>query len=87
MNIVGIRELKTHTSEIMRRVRERGGVIEISYHGEVIARLVPVSPPIPTAGAAAALIADLDRLAAEISAGWPDEVTATDAIRDARRDL
>lgn len=39
---VSVRELKTHLSEYLRRVR-RGESVEVTSHGEVIARLVP--PP------------------------------------------
>lgn len=41
MSSVGIRELKEHTSEIMRRVREDGETIEVTRRGEVIAKIVP----------------------------------------------
>ena len=86
MAAVGIRELKTNTSEIVRRVRERGEIIDITYHGEVVARLVPVQPP-PAPEATAAVLADLDQLAAEIAAAWPSGVSAVEAVRDVRREL
>lgn len=87
MTEVGIRELKASASEIVRRVRERGEVVDITYHGEVVARLVPVRPPVPTPGDVAALLTDMDQLAAEVSANWPAEVSAIEAIRDVRREL
>ena len=87
MSEVGIRELKASTSEIVRRVRERGEVVDITYHGEVVARLVPVRPPVPVPGDVAALLTDMDQLAAEISAAWPAGVSAVDAVRDVRREL
>lgn len=87
MSDVGIRELKANTSEIVRRVRERGEIIDITYHGEVVARLVPVQPPSTPPDVMAALLADLDQLAAEIAAAWPEGVSAVDAVREARRDL
>jgi prevent-host-death family protein len=48
MIVVGIRELKQHASELVRRVWEGGQEITITYHGKVVARLVPVptfAPP------------------------------------------
>ncbi len=87
MVTVGIRELKQQTSKILRRVREEGEIIEITYHGETIARLVPVTPPEPSSEKMAAIWADLDQLTAEISAKWPEGVSAVDAIRDVRREL
>lgn len=87
MSTVGVRELKQETSKILRRVREEGETIEITYHGEVVARLVPVSPPEPPDEKIAAVLADLDALSAEISAKWPEGVSALDAVHDVRRDL
>jgi prevent-host-death family protein len=87
MITVGIRELKQQTSKILRRVREEGEIIEITYHGEVIARLVPVNPPAPSNEEMSATWADLDQLTAEISAKWPEGVSAVEAVREGRRDL
>ena len=87
MSDVGIRELKANTSEIVRRVRERGEIVDITYHGEVVARLVPARPALPAANKVAALLVDLDQLAAEIGAAWPKGVSEQDAIEDVRREL
>lgn len=86
MVTVGVRELKQHTSRLLRRVREEGAIIEVTYHGEVIARLVPVAPPAAERDVGA-IWADLDQLTAEISAKWPEGVSAVEAVRDVRRDL
>lgn len=87
MVTVGVRELKQHTSKLLRRVREEGEIIEVTYHGEVIARLVPVHPPAATVRNMAAIWADLDQLTAEISAKWPEGVSAVEAVREVRREL
>jgi prevent-host-death family protein len=83
MVTVGIRELKQHTSRLLRRVHEEGAIIEVTYHGKVIARLVPVTAERDVG----AIWADLDQLTAEISAKWPEGVSAVEAVRDVRRDL
>lgn len=87
MLTVGVRELKQETSKILRRVREKGETIAITYHGEVVARLVPVAPPKPTDEEIAAILTNLEALSAEISAKWPEGVSALDAINDVRREL
>jgi len=87
MVTVGVRELKQQTSKILRRVREDGETIGITYHGETIARLVPVTPPEPSNEKMAAILADLEDLSAEISAKWPEGVSALDAVNDIRREL
>ena len=35
MAAIGIRELKQTTSKVLRRVRERGEEIDVTYRGEV----------------------------------------------------
>jgi prevent-host-death family protein len=87
MVTIGIRELKQQTSKVLRRVREKGETVEITYRGEAIARLVPINPPLLSKEALAAAWADLDQLTAEINAKWPEGVSAVDAIREVRREL
>ncbi len=38
-------EAKARFSEILRRVRERGETVIVSYHGEPVAEIRPVTPP------------------------------------------
>ena len=81
MVTVGIRELKQKTSELIRRVHDRGDEIRVTYHGRIVARIIPVSPVIE---AAAPAWADLDRLAAEIGKRWPEGVSAIEAVAEGR---
>lgn len=39
---IGIRELKARAPQVVREVRETGEAVDITYHGEVVARLTPV---------------------------------------------
>jgi prevent-host-death family protein len=84
MESVGVRELKAQTSQILRRVRDKGETVEITYHGRVIARLVPAHEPEPKAPTMADVWRDLDELTKEISKYWPKGVSALDAIREDR---
>ncbi len=86
MRSIAVRELKEHTGAILRRVREQGEELEITYHGRPIARLIPIRST-ATSATLAPIWADLDRLAAEIGARWPAEVTAAEAVREGRREL
>ena len=87
MVTVGVRELKQQLSRLLRLVRDEGEMVEITYRGEPVARLVPVNPPAPAPEEMEAILADLEQLAAEISAEWPEGVSALDAVNDVRRDL
>ncbi len=83
MVTVGIRELKQQASELVRMVRETGKEVQVTYHGEVVALLIPVKRTQKKDEAKA--WAKLDNLAAEIGARWPKGVSAVDAVTEARR--
>jgi prevent-host-death family protein len=83
MVTVGIRELKQQASELVRMVRETGKEVQITYHGQVVALLIPVKRTHKRDEAAA--WANLDSLAAQIGARWPKDVSAAEAAAEARR--
>ena len=87
MSAIGVRELKEHASQVLRRVRERGEEIDVTHHGRVIARLVPVSRERPRPRGSAAVWSTLDRVAREIGARWPRGRSAAQAVREGRREL
>ncbi|MEJ2262088.1 MAG: type II toxin-antitoxin system prevent-host-death family antitoxin [Anaerolineales bacterium] len=83
MLTVGVRELKQRASELIRMVREEGSEIQVTYRGEVVALLIPVTRSTPQAEAQT--WAEIDHLAAEIGARWPAGVSAAEAISESRR--
>lgn len=85
MRSIGVRELKEHLSEVLREVQD-GETVEVTNRGQVIARVIPVRRPKPDLQKVRAALADIDRLAAEISAHWPAGVSALDAVHDVRGD-
>ena len=87
MESVGIRELSQHTSEIIRRVREKQEEVAITSRGRVVARIVPERDEEELRQGDAEIWRDLRRLGKEISAKWPKGVSAVEAIREQRRDL
>ena len=84
MVTVGVRELKQQTSELIRMVRETGKQVQVTYHGKVVALLVPVESAINPDSEKGAWD-ELDSLAAEIGARWPKGVSASDAVSETRR--
>ncbi len=84
MVTVGIRELKQQASELIRKVREEGAEVQITYHGKVVALLVPVAEVDQTEQEAKAWM-EIDNLAAEIGARWPKGLSASQAIAEDRR--
>ncbi len=83
MQTVGIRELKQRASELIRMVREEGSEIQVTYRGEVVALLIPVTHPTPEEEAQS--WAEIDHLAAEIGARWPAGLSAAQAVAESRR--
>jgi len=73
---IGIRELKARTSAVIREVRLRGDEIDITHHGRVVARLVPVAAPRHPPRRSAAVWSTLDRVAREVGRRWPKGVSA-----------
>ncbi len=86
METIGIRDLKECACEIVRRVRDDGEVFEVSYHGRVIARLVPVTQP-ETKDALTNFSADWEKLTEAIGDHWPEGVSAVEAVREGRQEL
>ena len=88
MKALEVSELQERISEILRLVEEEGETVEVTKRGEVIAHLVPVRKPQQSVEQTDdAVWTDLERLAVEISANWPSNVSAVDAVRDVRCEL
>ena len=82
-----VRELKERIDKILRMFQE-GEPIEVTDHGKVIAQVVPVSEPEqPVKRDTSEAWENLKRLSTELSAHWPKDVTAFDAVRDVRCEL
>ena len=84
---VGVRQLKQQASNLLRRVRERGEVVSITYRGKVVARLIPVANENERLAETSRVWAELDALADEIAAHWPEGKSAAEAVQEQRRDL
>jgi prevent-host-death family protein len=84
---VGVRELREDLSKLLQRVREEGEVIEVTIHGEPVARVIPMKRPSPVAEELSKQWVELDQLAAEISAKWKGDSDAVEAVREQRREL
>ena len=84
MRTVGIRELRQHTSEILREV-QAGQVIDVTNRGATIARLIPVQHTALSNYEINGMLEDIDSLAAEISARWPKGLSVQDIMNDVRQ--
>jgi antitoxin (DNA-binding transcriptional repressor) of toxin-antitoxin stability system len=86
---VGVRELKTHASEIVRNVRERRARYIITYRERPVGILAPLETapesegPIGEPGTGA--WDELTRLGEEIGRGWQSPLTAVELLSEMRR--
>lgn len=83
MTTVGIRELKAHTSDVMRRV-EAGETIEITNHGRIVARIMPPALTKEEIEQSLALLDDMEHQAQAIE--WPQGSTVDHIMNDLRRE-
>ncbi len=83
----GVRDLKTHASQIIKRVR-RGARYVITYRGRPVALLAPLEN-IPEGWRpnreAPSPWEELERLGKEIGKGWRSPLTTTELLSQSRR--
>ncbi|MGC9335975.1 MAG: type II toxin-antitoxin system Phd/YefM family antitoxin [Anaerolineae bacterium] len=86
---VGVKELKTHVSEIVRNVRERRARYIITYRGRPVGILAPLEAT-PESEALSGeegppAWEELTRLGEEIGQGWKSPLSAAELLSGMRR--
>ena len=87
MTEVGISELKTRMSHIIRRVRYANETFLITYRDRPVAKLTPIQDTGTGVARDLSILEEMDRLAEEITKHWPKGVSAVDAVSQDRREL
>jgi prevent-host-death family protein len=87
---VGVRELKIHASEILRKIRENQERYVITHRGRPVALLMPVeeaapAAPVPMQESTASAWETLIKLGEEIGREWRSSLTSTELLSDMRR--
>ena len=87
MREIGVRELKTKASEIVRNVRKRRARYIITYRGRPVGLLSPLDAQEPSRADSSESPAwdELTRLGKEIGRGWPAGVSSADVLSEMRR--
>jgi len=92
MSLIGVRELREQTSEVIRRVREERAEYVITYQGRPVAVILPLDTEQAEAemvqASKSAVIGDwerYERLAEEIRSAWPSDLATQDLIDAVRR--
>lgn len=85
---MGIREFRNSATQVIREVRETGAEIVITVDGEPVAVVRPFTSVDEAAERKRAndeIWRRLNALSAEISAGWPEGLSAAEAVSEQRR--
>jgi antitoxin (DNA-binding transcriptional repressor) of toxin-antitoxin stability system len=86
VSLIDVRQLKERTDEVLRRIEQGGEIIDVADRGRVVARMIPVPPPIDPE-THKAIWERRRRLAEEIGKHWTDDVSAAEAVAEGRREL
>jgi prevent-host-death family protein len=84
MREIGIRELKTRASEILRDVRDHRAQYVITLRGRPVGILQPIAAPEPSTSNSAAWD-ELFELGEEIGRGWSSPLTTGELLSEMRR--
>jgi len=87
MREVGVRELKTHASRILRNLRDRRTRYVVTYRGRPVAILAPLEPlgPAPEPDASDSVWQELIHLGNEIGNGWSSPMSSAELLSAQRR--
>ena len=92
MPLVGVRELRERTSEVLRQVREEGIEYVITYQGRPIAMLLPVDAERVEAAIVQASKRSVTggwgayaQVAEQVRQAWPAEQSTQDLLDEIRR--
>ena len=82
---IGLRELKTRASEILRDVRERRARYVITYRGRPVGMLTPIEEAAPTRAEVDQAWDELLRLGEQLSKNWCSDLTSEEILSQMRR--
>lgn len=82
---IGVRELKTHASEIIRRVKEKRMRYIVTYRGHPVAAIVPIEDALPGDAREISSWDELVLLGQQIGEGWKSKQTSEEILAEMRR--
>jgi prevent-host-death family protein len=92
MSLIGVRELRERTSEVIRRVREDRAEYVVTYQGRPVAIILPLDEERAEAemvqAGKKAILSDweqYEQIAQEIRDAWPADLSTQDLIDAVRR--
>jgi len=82
---IGIRELKSRASEVVRAVKEERARYVITQRGKPVATIIPMDAILPEKKSNDEVWERLMRLGEQISKGWKNEKSAVETLSEMRR--
>ncbi len=82
---IGIRELKSRASEVVRAVKEERARYVVTQRGKPVAVIIPMDAVPPEKDSADDAWERLMKLGEEISKGWSSEKSAVEILSEMRR--
>lgn len=85
MSDIGVRELKTHASEIVRQVKEKRAHYIVTHRGRPVAAIIPVEDFQPDLNSEQSTWDELIRLGQQIGQAWLSDQSSTEILSAMRR--
>jgi prevent-host-death family protein len=82
---IGVRELKTHASEVVRKVHEKRERYVVTHRGHPVAVIIPVEEVRLVQPGDISPWDELVALGEQISQGWQSAQSSTDLLAEMRR--
>lgn len=83
---VSVRELRASAGRILRLVRDKHETVDLTYRGQVIARIVPILVRSKAIKVPSTTWTKVDHLAGEIGRHWnPRDMSAAEAVSEGRQ--
>lgn len=82
---IGIRELKSRASEVVRAVKEERARYVITQRGKPVATIIPMDAILPEKKSDDEVWERLMQLGEQISKGWKNEKSAVEILSEMRR--
>jgi prevent-host-death family protein len=82
---IGIRELKSRASEVVRAVKEERARYIVTQRGKPVAAIVPTDAVPPEKDSDDAVWERLMKIGEEISKGWQSDKSAVEILSEMRR--
>jgi prevent-host-death family protein len=82
---IGVRELKIHASEIVRKVKEKRMRYIVTHRGHPVAAIIPVEEVQSGAGDESSAWDELVSLGQKIGQNWQSSQSSSEILADMRR--